>query len=244
MARRSAVLIVFAMICAVLGAGAADAQSTRAQRGRVIGTVVDAGTGAPVARAVVSTDGGRQRVLSDSAGRFVLRAERGMGSALVQRIGYDQGVVSWDLQADAVAVTASLNAGAIMLAELTVKLDRLDVAFETSPLSVRRIDDVQLALSTAIEDRFPRRPMACIGVNLTSSENCSAERDCVIIDDAPLPSGTDGLRLYRPADLGRLYLARGGRVIIGYSRAYLEWLPEAASRKPLSIMTLTRMYCA
>ena len=237
--------LTLALLCTLASATSAPAQV----QGRVVGVVFDSVSGAPVAQAAVSI-GRRARVVTDAEGRFQLRAEPGLGSVLVQRIGYDQSLVEWNLAGDSVTLFISLRPARILLDELRVELDRLDRLVESAPYSVLTLRDDALSRSTATDmlqaltDRFPFDRTAC---NLAASDRACVSfrgtptRGCVVVDESPLPGGLNGLRAYRPYDLGRIFVLRGGVAIVGYTRGYLDAVKRRGRWQPMDVNTLLAM---
>jgi hypothetical protein len=77
---------------------------------------------------------------------------------------------------------------------------------------------------------------------------CYAIRDtptrvCVLVDEARAPGGLEELAAFRPSEIGRIYLFRGGSVVAVYSRWYLKQAARAHETFR-SIDLLTTSECA
>jgi hypothetical protein len=124
----------------------------RAQTGatvEVTGRVLDAATNAPVARAVVELRDVSRKVLSDTAGRFVLRGiAPGTHQWVITRLGY----ASWD-ESTEVAEGDEFTVGLLprpeMLEGITVVTSQLETRRRASGLMVRTVDHDALRLSAA-----------------------------------------------------------------------------------------------
>ena len=90
---------VFAVLCALLLSLPSEAQ---AQRGTVIGTVVEAESGDPLPGASVQVEGTSIGASSDVEGRFRLRrVPAGTQTIVVSYIGYEPAEARIDVEADA-----------------------------------------------------------------------------------------------------------------------------------------------
>ncbi|MDB4950976.1 MAG: TonB-dependent outer membrane protein SusC/RagA [Gemmatimonadetes bacterium] len=219
---------------AACGAGRAAGQGTGAAV--VTGVVVDSATGMPLPGARVDAARGRLRAVTDSAGRFVLRGvERGQGRVRVRRVGYADGAAEWELRGDSVRVKVALASAVIPLAEIRVVAEGLDAQVKAGASAVWTIGAAELAASTAsdvltmLRDRYTLRPVRCrvVEASRVGGRGCfyirgTPTRACVLVDEVRAPGGLDDLVAYRPDEVGRVYVFRGGSVIAVYTRWYMK----------------------
>src|SRR5690606_14688768 len=116
---RSRVLLWAAVVAAMLSfmtTGPLHAQ----EAGRVIGRVVDAAQGSPIAGAQVELVGGNAVVVSALDGRFNLPAPAGEASVRVRMIGYSAKLGIQVPAGDVTSQDISLSAATVEVAEITV----------------------------------------------------------------------------------------------------------------------------
>ncbi|HET6765178.1 MAG TPA: carboxypeptidase regulatory-like domain-containing protein [Longimicrobiaceae bacterium] len=229
-------IVVVAVGVALTAARPAHAQVAGTARGVLTGVVVDSADGKPLRGAEVRVQRLGLRVATDSAGRFVLRGlGRGAVQAKVDRGGYEGIDVRWERVADSAAVRVSLVPSVIALAEIRVQTTALDVLMRSAASAVWTVGESELEGSTAsdalqaIEDRVGLRPVACRAVlaSRTDGRGCyyvrgTPTRVCVLVDEARAPGGLEELAAFRPDEIGRIYIFRGGSVVAVYSRWYLK----------------------
>jgi hypothetical protein len=226
-----AFFIVIAGCCSV-----APGIHAQARHAVITGVVVDSADDKPLRGAQVRVAGTDVRVATDSAGRFVLRGlGRGTLRASVERGGYEGIDVRWERTGDSTDVRVALVPTVIALAEIRVQTNALDVLMQSAASAVWTIGESALDGSTAsdalraIEDRVALRPVACRAVLASRSDGrgCyhvrgTPTRVCVLVDEARAPGGLEELAAFRPDEIGRIYIFRGGSVVAVYSRWYLK----------------------
>lgn len=114
---------ILALAIPVLALGQSRPPSARDTTASIVGTIVDASTGKPVAQAQVALRGAARRALSDLNGNFTLRAVAPARYVLdVRRIGYTAlSRDSVEVRADApTRVTIAIRPVAFRLAEVTI----------------------------------------------------------------------------------------------------------------------------
>lgn len=218
--------LLSAALALLLAAPAARAQGTV-----VVGTVVEAPEGTPIPGALVKPgERGRRPVRTNESGAFTLTVGRGVSTVHVERQGYDDQVVVWDLDEDTVFLEVVMEPAPYVLEEVRVEMDRLDRTVTATPLSVFTIGDRALQNSRASDaleaysDLYGRRP-----------PRLGSGPPCLLVDEAPVTAGPAALAAYHPRDLGRIYVMQGGSLIIAYTRAYLNGMRNSSWR-PMSVM--------
>jgi hypothetical protein len=220
----------------LVGGALAVAPAAAQATGVITGVVVDSADGTPLSGALVQVPRQRLRAAADSGGRFVLRGvRRGTVEARVSRAGYEPADVQWELRTDSAAARVELTAAVIPLAEIRVQTDALDRLMQSAGSAAWTIGSSELDHSTAsdalaaIEDRFALRPVACRAVEASrvTGRGCylvrgTPTRVCVLMDETRAPGGLEELAAFTPAQIGRIYVFRGGSVVAVYSRWYLK----------------------
>jgi hypothetical protein len=218
------------------------AQQTQPQRKlSMSGSILDAGSGAPVHGAVVEFVPSKRYVLTDTAGRFVLGSLKpGPYRVVTSRIGYEDHDTTLVLEA-ATSIELRMQPNPIALRGITVLQDRFKARRNAAASSVRSFDRLQLLNSGARDaaDFVLRRgmfmPIACAS---SFSQWCAIVRGqrteiSVYIDERPA-FGLEELSTYMPHELFLVEVYSGGRHV----RAYTNWWVEGMARRGWSLMPL------
>jgi len=129
--------------------------------GRIMGRVLDAGSGQPVPGAEVLLDGRQRRVVADSGGRFVLLGvPAGAQRLLVRHIGYQVAVLSVTVSAaDPTVVTVGLRpAQAAVIDEIQVVARPLQPLDQPASVQVVEREQIQATPVTAVAELLELQP--------------------------------------------------------------------------------------
>ena len=203
--------------------GQASAPGSR--QDQVEGTVVDARTGKPLALVIVEIPRLRRTTITDDAGRFrfddVPAGEHGMRVRLVGYQAHSRPVQP----GQATPIEVRLSEDPVLLAGLTVTVNRFDSRMKAVPYAVRVMDKREVAGSAANDAaEFVVRRAGMFRTNCRSNRqtNCfsirgSAVEPRVYIDDAHAPAGIDMLANIPREEINRV------EVIRVYTDRFMEW---------------------
>lgn len=205
------------------------------------GHVVDTNTGTPVRNAVVEMPAHRRSVVTDSAGRFVIRRiPPGAQRVKVSRLGYvgvmqevrvpEQGLSGAEFRVISQPMT---------LERITVLGDRFESRRRAVSTWVRVIKQEEILGSGArsaadvVGRRIYRTTCKDFSWNCTWSRG-ERQRVSVFIDDVPSFGGLEHLELYYPQDL---YMVEtyGDASVRVYTNQYVDWLART-NRTPDPIL--------
>ncbi|HET9983596.1 MAG TPA: carboxypeptidase-like regulatory domain-containing protein [Longimicrobiales bacterium] len=244
-----------ALLVLVLAALAAPApvRAQKAPRRTVVGQVVDRATGRPLAGASVALESLDNDVVTDTAGRFVLRdVPDGTHPLVVDVIGYATGVTAVEVSEAMGVVQVALEPNPVMLKAVTVLADRFRARRNAVPTSVRAFDRGALLASSApsaadfVQERAMLMRASCggwgggrSGFALTAFPTSGAlgcvyvrgrpTSPVVYIDERPA-FGLDELAMYRPDELFLVEVYGAGAHI----RAYTTWFVERSAKVGLA----------
>lgn len=129
--------------------------------GRIMGRVMDAGSGQPVPGAEVLLDGRQRRVVTDSAGRFVmLGVPAGAQRLVVRHIGYHVAVLAVSVSAaDPTVVAVELRpAQAVVIDEIRVVARPLQRIDQPASVQVVEREQIQAIAVTAVAEVLELQP--------------------------------------------------------------------------------------
>jgi hypothetical protein len=251
--------LLLAALLAPLAATAARAQDGRtairvepAGSATVAGVVVDDATGEPLPAASVRVPAARASAVTDARGRFVLpRLAPGTYGAMVSRLGYAPRAEIWTVDAGGAERQVRLHPDAVQLAALRVEVRRLERRLRATGWSARAWGHDALATSAEpnaelfVRDAAGVTPVPCGMLSTGGSRECmrvrgTPMRPCVILDETPSSFGE--LSMYRPAELYRVEIYRGGAAVVVYSTPFAERLMR--SRWTLApVEVLVQQFC-
>jgi hypothetical protein len=213
----------------------------------VSGQVVDQITGQPLAGAVVEMERSGRRAVADAEGRFSFgKLRTGARTFSVTHLGYQELVQPVEVTAVAGPLTFHLTPDPVLLEGITVKMDLLERRRNQVPYASWVYDRGEVARSTVptmrefLESYAGVRPVPCGGWGSAAASSFSGEcvysrgrptKVSVYIDESPV-FGLESLALFRPSEVARVEVYRGGRHI----RMYTAWFMEqvALGKRPLS----------
>lgn len=215
----------------------------------VSGTVLEAGTRAPVARAVIAFPKLRTMAVSDSLGRFQLaRIPVGTHAVEVSRVGYETVEVQAQVTEGA-ELEVSLTPQPLVLERLNVTSNRLERRRRAIAFAVRALEQDELALSGAFNaadvarTRLGIMPAYCPSyINVPGGgQNCAYVRGRVqpvrvVIDELPAIGGMDQISLY---NTNEIYLMEW-YPSMAQLRVYTNWFVERLARRPGPLMPIWR----
>ena len=224
-------------------AATALAAPLAAQRGAIVGEVVDARSGRAVGRAVVQLDE-YTRVVADTAGRFTVpRARPGSYTAVVSRLGYERHGEVWRVAAgDTLRVTVRMEAEPVALAELRVRATRAfdrrrDRALNAiaAPTRAFRREQLERSVSPTVGDfvRYHGRLHMVPCFEAASRTGMPGRADCVrrrgggmqspvlVIDGRLVAGGLAEAETFPLDEVARVEVINH-RVVIVYTKAYVE----------------------
>lgn len=230
-----------AVLVLVLAALAAPApvRAQKAPRRTIVGRVVDRTTGRPLAGASVALESLDRDVVTDTAGRFVLRnVPDGTHALVVDVIGYATGVTAVEVSEAMGQLLVGLEPNPVMLKAVTVMADRFRARRNAVPTSVRAFDRGTLLASSAptatdfVLERAMLMRTSCGGWGGARSGfglTAFGELSCVYVRGRPMSPtvyiderpafGLDELAMYRPDELFLVEVYGSGAHI----RAYTTW---------------------
>jgi hypothetical protein len=216
------------------------------------GVVLDAGNLQPLRAARVRVPSAGLDVLTDAEGRFV-GAQVGPGAygAVVSLLGYRQSAQIFTIARGEPEPQVLLEPNPVLLQALTVTANRLERRARASGASLMGFDhDFLLASNehdaTRLVVQMANVQAVPCGAFATGGElNCVvvrgvAQRACVLIDDTPASFGE--LSMYRPRELYRVEIYKGGEAILAYTTRFAEQISERGWA-PAPIETQVTMYC-
>lgn len=237
--------VPFAALALVLAAA-----PLAAQRAEVAGQVVDAGTRAPLAAAVIEIPGSGVEVLTGQDGHFQFRLRPGSYGLTVSRMGYEDLLLTVEVAGESADLgTIALRADPVMLEAIEATVDRIERQrlSVATPSRVFGIDELTNTAAFNAADFVALRSglsTTCVTSPFGScaSFRGSATRTCVVVDDSPMPGGLASLMVYQPRDFARINVYRRGVFVQAYTPAYLERLARSRYHPmPASLQMLA--YC-
>ncbi len=204
----------------------------------VTGQVVDAASGQPIVGARVDLGQLARRAVTDAQGRFVVEGVMpGTYAALARQIGYEAQHENVAVGASGGEVVFRMKADPILLQGLVVQGDRFASRRRSAPVTVRAFDRAMLTgaagrdANTLIRDRAGLNVHPCPGGGGRGTECVRVRgypyRVRVYLDEAPLPTGLEGLKDFPADELYLVEIYAGGAMI----RAYTVTFMESAARR-------------
>ncbi|MBV9109210.1 MAG: carboxypeptidase regulatory-like domain-containing protein [Gemmatimonadetes bacterium] len=198
------------------------------------GVVLDATTGEPLRAARVRVPALHVDVFTDPDGRFIgPNVAPGSYGASVSLMGYGTVAQILAIGAGEPEPQVALRPNAVLLAALNVMTGRLERRARATGYTAMAFDRNLLVVSTEQDAAVFVREVAHItpvpcGAFATGAKggmNCIRVRGvatppCVLINDSPSTFGE--LAMYRPRELYRVEVYRGGAVIMAYTTAFAE----------------------
>jgi iron complex outermembrane receptor protein len=220
-------------------------------RGEIEGVVRDAATGAPLAGAIVSAAGLRQRATTQADGSFHLRGiAPGTYTVAVERLGYGSALTQVTVDGQSAYVVVALTATPLEIPGLVV----------TGTFTERRADEALRPIGVVTGDELQRRLQGTIAATLTSEpgmamtamgpatarpviRGLSGDRVLVLEDGARAGdasnSGSDHAVAIDPASVRRIEVVRGPAAILygsnalgGVVNVIRDEVPSAAPHTP------------
>ena len=199
------------------------------------GVVLDATNGEPLRAARVRVPSLHVDVFTDAEGRFVgPNVAPGSYGASVSLMGYGTVAQILTIGAGEPEPQVALKPNAVLLAALNVVTGRLERRARATGYTAMAFDRNSLVVSNErdaaifVREVAHLTPVSCGGAFATGEEvgvNCIRVRGvatppCVLINDTPSSFGE--LAMYRPRDLYRVEVYRGGAVIMAYTTSFAE----------------------
>ena len=200
----------------------------RDDEARIVGVVVDAATGAPLAGAYVSVEASDWQSLTTDTGRFLL-CEIGAGPHFftAERLGYKTLAARVEASASGDPIRVRMQADPILLEGLEVVLDRFERRRRSVGTSVRSYDEEELASSSywSVADFLDSRPgimaVPC-GIQTCVYSRGARTQPQVYLDEMPLFGGWVGLVSIPASQLYMVEVYGRGRHIRAYSHAFMQ----------------------
>jgi hypothetical protein len=198
------------------------------------GVVLDATTAEPLRAARVRVPSLRVDVFTDAEGRFIgPSVAPGSYGATVSLMGYGTAAQILTVGAGEPEPQVALKPNAVLLAALNVMTGRLERRARATGFTAMAFDRNSLVVSNEgdaavfVREVAHLMPVPC-GAFATGQEvgvNCIRVRGvatppCVLINDTPASFGE--LATYRPRELYRVEVYRGGAVIMAYTTSFAE----------------------
>lgn len=216
------------------------------------GVVLDAGTLQPVRAARVRVPSAEVDVLTDAEGRFVgPEVEAGTYGAVVSLLGYRQNAQIFTIAPGQPEPQVLLEPNPVLLQALTVTANRLERRARASGAALMGFDhDFLLASNEHDATRLVVQmahvqAVPCGAFSTRGDPDCVlvrgvAQRACVLIDDTPASFGE--LSMYRPRELYRVEVYKGGEAILAYTARFAEQIAQRGWA-PAPIETQVTTYC-
>ena len=206
-------------------------EETPERLGEVIGHVVDARTGTPLAGAFVSLAGSDWGSFTNQEGRFLLpEMNIGPHTVTIQQLGYKTLQVRVAAAISDAPVRILLDPDPILLEGLEIVSDRFRNRRRAAATPVQTFDLDVLSTSPdwSLRDFLKVRAMtALLPCEGRYSDTCVMDRgqraeSLVYFDEVPLLDGWSYLDTFAPHDLYMVEVYGGGRHIRAYSRFFME----------------------
>ena len=230
--RRLLAATALAALAIVIARAQLTAQQEAQERsGEVIGHVVDARTGTPLAGAFVSLAGSDWGSFTNQEGRFLLpEINIGPHTVTIQQLGYKTLQVRVAAAISGAPVRILLDPDPILLEGLEIVSDRFESRRRSVASRVVSFGPEDLtsspywSVSDFIAFRALARVFPCEG---RYSDTCVMDRgqraeSLVYFDEVPLLDGWSYLDTFAPHDLYMVEVYGGGRHIRAYSRFFME----------------------
>ena len=195
---------------------------------RIVGLVVDAGTGAPLEGALVSAAESSQASLTTDSGRFLL-CEVGPGThgVTLERLGYETLTVQVTADAAGAVVRFQLEPRPILLEGLEIVMDRFSQRRRAAATVVRTFDQAAIARSGhwAAGDFVVSRAgvfMAPCGASRCVFYRGTRVSPVVYLDEVPLVGGWSHFETLPTSLLYMVEVYSKGTHIRAYTHAFME----------------------
>jgi hypothetical protein len=205
--------------------------ATASRQSDLEGTVVDSRTGRPLALVTVEIPALRRSTVTDEAGKFrIERVPPGEHGMRVRLVGYQAHSRPVRTGQDA-PIEVRLAEDPVLLAGLTVTVNRFDNRMKAVPYAVRVMDKRDVlgsAANDAAEFVISRAGLFRTGCRSIRQTNCFSVRGSsmqpqVYLDDAHMPAGIDMLSIIPREEINRVEVIRGGTTIRVYTDRFMEW---------------------
>ena len=223
-----AIAVLALLIAAPLPAQVDD----RAEPVTIKGTVIDVTTGSPVPGVVVTVEGTRRSAFTDTTGAFALtNVEPGIITLIAEQLGYLQMRTTLEARSD-LAIRIDVRPNPIVLEGLRVMVDRLETRRRAAGVSVRALEQEDLAVLGSMELLQAIRSRG--GINIIPCSGWGGFTDLCVwrrgrpvsarvwIDERPAIAGLDELSMY---DTDEIYAVEvyDRRVIRVYTKQYMQY---------------------
>ena len=255
---RYSIITCTASLLAALALPAAAQQETQPvpAQGRVTltGVVVDATNGQPLRAARVRIPGAHVDAFTNEEGRFYVEGvPAGEYGVSVSLLGYRQLAQIWTVADDEAEPQVALQPNPILLRAINVTTGRLERRVRASGANAMAFSRDFLVASTDrdaaifIRNMAHVQPVPCatFTTETGSDLNCLRVRGvptapCVLINDTPSSWGE--LAMYRPRELYRVEVYKGGQAILAYTTTFAEDIALRGYNPP-PIESQVQMYC-
>lgn len=210
-------------------------------RAQVLGTIVDAGSGAPIRDARVAAQGGAVAITDERGGFVLARVEAGSRYVSFSRLGYASAGAMVEAQGRTQLGLIALREDAVALEALAVVVDRLEERRRASGWSARLLSGDEVRRATArsayelVTDRTGISPTSCF--QLLPGGGSAVEGGCftvrgtptaveVFVDEVRLRDGLSGLKFFRAHEFERVEIFGGGRQVRLYTPTFLRWMAQ------------------
>ncbi|HEX6749952.1 MAG TPA: carboxypeptidase regulatory-like domain-containing protein [Longimicrobium sp.] len=257
--RYSAITFAASMLVALALPAAAQQETSGGQpvpqQGRVTltGVVVDATNGQPLRAARLRIPAAHVDVFTNEEGRFYVEGvPAGEYGVSVSLLGYRQLAQIWTVADDEAEPQVSLQPNPILLRAINVTTGRLERRVRASGANAMAFSrDFLVASNDRDAAIFVRnmahvQPVPCATFATAGADlNCLRVRGvatvpCVLINDTPSSWGE--LAMYRPRELYRVEVYKGGQAILAYTTTFAEDIALRGYNPP-PIESQVQMYC-
>jgi hypothetical protein len=240
--RRLAILaLALAAPLAAPRAALAQQPAAPAGPGLVVGTVVETGTGRPLAYAMVQVEGNILPTLTDSAGVFRIQGlTAGVHNLTASQLGYSRLTLPVVVGAGMEPLRFELFPDPIAIEGIKVMSDRFRGRRNSVPVSAQGYDQNRLRMSPTLDLmgflETDAKLSAALCPGRIQSRGCFNRRGQVVVpqvflDEAPLPGGMTQLEGYHPSDFYLVEVIGNGLMIRAYTHGFMEQM----SRKPRAL---------
>jgi hypothetical protein len=251
--RRTAFALAALLLSLAIPAAAQQTAPAPLQPKTVLtGVVLDANNLQPLRAARVRVPSAEVDVLTDAEGRFVgPEVETGTYGAVVSLLGYRQNAQIFTIAPGEPEPQVLLEPNPVLLQALTVTAKRLERRARASGAALMGFDhDFLLASNEHDATRLVVQmahvqAVPCGAFSTGGAPDCVvvrgvAQRACVLIDDTPASFGE--LSMYRPRELYRVEVYKGGEAILAYTARFAEQIAQRGWA-PAPIETQVTLYC-
>ncbi len=225
-----AATVLAALAMAVPCAPLTAQEETRERSGEVIGQVVDARTGTPLAGAFVSLAGSDRGSFTNREGRFQLTGlDVGPHTIAIQQLGYETLLATVEVAISGAALRILMDPDPILLEGLEIVSDRFMQRRRSVAARVIAFGPEDLTNSPhwSVSDFVASHAMTHLfPCEIRFSDVCVRERGQgvgvrVYVDEMPVLSGWTYLQTFAPRDLYMIEVYRGGSHIRVYTHAFM-----------------------